>query len=144
MIKVFVNNVTDFLLSDELIEQLTFSLHKHLGIEHKSVSLALVDNDTMQSLNKQYSGIDSPTDVLSFPESEVVDDCAEKNFLGEIIIATEVLLQQAPKYNNTPQEEFCRLFIHGFLHLIGYDHQNDEQSKDMKHQEDVILNDIVC
>lgn len=146
MICIDINNKTDFVVDEIIVKKIIFSLNKNLNINKGSVSLGLVNNSAIQVLNKKYFGIDEPTDVLSFPENEVDKDFINKfekdNLIGEIIIAVDVMKSQAIKYGCSQIQEFARLFIHGFLHLIGYDHQNEKEHIRMKLNEEKILKDI--
>lgn len=149
MLEIDVHNETWYEIKSSILQQFKEVLVTEGFVdEEASISLACVDNTTMQALNNEYSGIDAPTDVLSFPEQDLDDFMAQNlqsgALLGEIVIAVDVMKEQAPKYDNSVDEEFCRLFTHGVLHLIGYDHQDDEQKKEMQSKEDYILNKITC
>lgn len=149
MLEIDVHNETWYEIKSSILQQFKEVLVTEGFVdEEASISLACVDNTTMQALNNEYSGIDAPTDVLSFPEQDLDDFMAQNlqsgALLGEIVIAVDVMKEQAPKYDNSVDEEFCRLFTHGVLHLIGYDHQDDEQKKEMQSKEDYILNKIAC
>jgi len=87
------------------------------------VSLTLVTSEEITQLNKEYRGKDSPTDVLSFPMDGVN--------LGDIVICLEVAENQAREYGHSLERELAFLTAHGFLHLIGYDHENQEAEKEM-------------
>ncbi len=91
-----------------------------------SVSIVVTNNQTVQQLNRQYRGIDAPTDVLSFennidPDFPEVDPAAG-NHLGDIIIAYPVAGRQAEAAGHTAPEETILLTVHGLLHLLGFDH----------------------
>ncbi len=85
--------------------------------------LAIVGDDTIQSLNKQYRGKDYVTDVLSFEDGDVMPD--GRVFLGSIVIACNKAAKQANEIGNSFEEEMCFLFMHGVLHLLGFDHEKD-------------------
>jgi rRNA maturation RNase YbeY len=74
-------------------------------------------------MNRRYLGRDYATDVLSFSYERVIAEGSP--FLGEIIIAPEIALQQAVRYGVNPEREFRKLLMHGMLHLLGYDHETD-------------------
>jgi probable rRNA maturation factor len=100
-----------------------------------SVVVVVTDNETIQQLNYQYLGIDSPTDVLSFenipdPDFPEVDE-AMLSHLGEIIIAYPVAQAQASAAGHAPQDEVTLLAVHGLLHLLGFDHDTPENRKNM-------------
>lgn len=96
----------------------------HKEIVQKQVELLITDNETIQTLNKQYRGKDSPTDVLSFPFND-------PDNLGQIIISLDRAKEQALDLNQSLEEELKFLFAHGVLHLLGYDHHEPEEEKIM-------------
>jgi probable rRNA maturation factor len=89
-----------------------------------TVSLAIVSDRRMCALNRQYLGRDYPTDVLSFPGEESASD-SPALFLGDIVIARGVARRQARVAGHSEATEFRVLALHGLLHLLGYDHQQD-------------------
>lgn len=111
------------------------------------VVVTLVDNERIQELNRDYRGIDRATDVLSFAMNEsgedeleiIFEDDEAPNMLGDIIISVPKALEQADEYGHTLEREMGFLSIHGFLHLLGYDHQDEEQEKEMFGRQEVIL-----
>ena len=93
------------------------------------LSIVIIDNEQMQALNLHYRGIDSSTDVLSFP-ADFVDPDNEKTYLGDVIISYPKCLEQAQSANHSTSEELILLVVHGTLHLLGYDHiQYDEKKR---------------
>lgn len=111
------------------------------------VVVTLVDNERIQELNRDYRGIDRATDVLSFAMNEsgedeleiIFEDDEAPNMLGDIIISVPKALEQADEYGHTLEREMGFLSIHGFLHLLGYDHQDEEQEKEMFGRQEEIL-----
>lgn len=101
----------------------------------KEIALVLVDEAEIKTINKQFRGIDRVTDVISFEE----DDEKNKRYLGEIFICINKVYEQAKAYNHSNEREFAFLLIHGILHLIGFDHQNDEEEKKMVLEQEKIL-----
>lgn len=105
------------------------------------VSLLLVDDEEMASLNERYRGKTGPTDVLSFecddPWDEEWDE--EVRAIGDIVIAPEVARRQAGEYGTSFEEELALLTIHGTLHLLGYDHVEDEDAAEMEPRERELL-----
>ena len=93
------------------------------SLSNKEVELIITDDATIQTLNQTHRGKDTPTDVLSFPLESVGQDMMP---LGSIVIAESFIRRKAAELGHTPQEELSLLFIHGMLHLLGYDHENDE------------------
>lgn len=108
------------------------------------VSVSLINNAKIQDINKQYRNIDNPTDVISFAflDNENVDIASLKGpvVLGDIYISIEKAKQQAKEYSNSELREFSFLFVHGLLHLLGYDHMNKEEEEIMFPLQEEILN----
>ena len=104
------------------------------------LSVAIVSIEEMANLNERYRGKDGPTDVLSFSIDEpVAVPGGEPITLGDVIIAPDVALAQASEYGTTVEAELDLLLVHGILHLLGYDHETDEQAAVMQARERVLL-----
>ena len=121
-----LEKLTAKVLEEELEE-------KH-DIKSIEVSLTFVEPDEMLELNEQYRGIDEPTDVLSFPLWEEEDGrflLPSKDWdevaLGDIVICPRVVIDFARASEKEPEEESVLIYIHGLLHLLGYDHTTEEQ-----------------
>lgn len=96
------------------------------------VSVVFADDQEVQNLNKTFRHKDKPTNVLSFPSEE-------KGELGDIILAYETVVQEAQMSGISPLHHTLHLVIHGFLHLLGYDHENENEAKEMENMEIRIL-----
>jgi len=105
------------------------------------LSIALVDIAEMTQLNGEYRGKEGPTDVLSFECDELCDviDPDEPITLGDVVIAPEVAEAQAAEYGHTVEEELNLLLVHGVLHLLGYDHEDDADAEVMQARERALL-----
>lgn len=109
------------------------------------VSLLLVDDAYIHQLNREYRGIDRPTDVLSFALREETGEephylpVPEDNLLGDIIISMETAARQAIEYGHSLDREMAYLAVHGCLHLLGYDHETEEEKRRMREKEEKIL-----
>ncbi|MDH5656130.1 MAG: rRNA maturation RNase YbeY [Spirochaetia bacterium] len=106
------------------------------------VSLSIVNDEEIRLLNKEYRKKDSKTDVLSFPmlAEDEFPDTGESTMLGDIVISYETCLSQSIEIGHSLKDEFFRLLVHGFLHLMGYDHEiSPEEEKKMKEKEDEML-----
>ena len=103
-----------------------------LSLTKKEVELVFVDSKDMQEINLEQRGFDKTTDVLSFPLMEV-----EGMPLGSIVINSELAQEKADELGHTKEEEESLLFIHGILHLLGYDHEVD--SGEMRKMEEKII-----
>jgi len=112
---ILLENTTDLLVSIKLLEKIANHLTK------KDVELILCDNDFIQAINHKFRRKDDPTDVLSFP----IRGDRENEPIGSIIISMDQVIEKAAIYGHLPQEELALLFIHGMLHLLGYDHEKD-------------------
>ncbi|MBE6101310.1 MAG: rRNA maturation RNase YbeY [Selenomonas ruminantium] len=116
---------------------------KLYGVENGEVSVTLTNNAYIHTLNKEYRGIDRPTDVLSFAlneseEPEMVDG-PEVNVLGDLIISVERAEEQAADYGHSLRREVAFLTVHGMLHLLGYDHMEDEEREEMEAEQRFVM-----
>lgn len=104
-------------------------------------NVILVDENKIHELNREYRGIDRPTDVITFALEDNEDIVYEDfRLLGDIYICLEKVYSQAEEYGHSVLRELSFLTIHGFLHLLGYDHMNDEDEKIMFERQEEILN----
>ena len=126
-----VNNLTDFEIDTNLLRKTVNTILKKEKEEEKEISIAIVGAKKMKELNRIYRGKDYVTDVLSFFYNE-------KYFLGEIVICPEKI-----KNGEDFTKEICRVIIHGTLHLLGYDHPNDSDEKEMEEKEENYLKAIL-
>ncbi len=99
-------------------------------IPETEVELVLLDDSAMQAINKQTRGLDKTTDVLSFANREVLVPPANHS-LGQIFISIPATERNATEMHQSIEEELHFLFIHGFLHILGYDHQNPKDEIEM-------------
>ncbi len=117
------------------------------------VVVTLVDDARIHELNKQYRGVDRPTDVLSFAMNETGEDEPEiffdeaeadevPNMLGDIVISIPRAQQQAQEYGHSFERELGFLAVHGFLHLLGYDHGTEAEEKEMFSRQEAVLQSI--
>lgn len=109
------------------------------------VSVAFVDEHKSKSINREFSGNDYPTDVLSFDYSDDVHKAShsvEQEYSGEILICTTIAIKQAEQYKVDVKSEVALLLIHGILHLSGLDHQNSSQKTSFERQQSVILKSL--
>jgi probable rRNA maturation factor len=107
------------------------------------VSVLFTDNATIHSLNRDYRGKDMPTDVLSFALNEgdepMIIDGPPENLLGDIIISLEKAAEQAAEYGHSQEREVAFLTLHGLLHLLGYDHETEDDRAEMRQEEEAVL-----
>ncbi|WP_122641247.1 MULTISPECIES: rRNA maturation RNase YbeY [unclassified Romboutsia] len=136
-------------VNEELLEKIKDIILECLDYEgyddDYDISLSFVDNKEIHELNKTFRGIDRPTDVLSFPmidEEFDFDIELEEKSLGDIVISLERAFEQSIDYNHSFEREVCFLVCHSMFHLLGYDHDTEENTKEMREKEDYILNKL--
>ena len=149
---VLIDNRTDFEITPEteklFNDVITESLRYEEFDPQCEISLSIVNNDEIQEINKQYRNIDAPTDVLSFPlltfeEGEQADvNENDELMLGDIIISIEKAISQAEEYGHGLKRELAFLTAHSMLHLMGYDHMEDDEREEMFEKQEAILNNL--
>ena len=147
------------ILSEELTNVIEFALKEEEVDIKCEVSLLFVDNEEIKEINKDTRGIDRETDVLSFPMLEYEDKKVFKDLykdykfsqsdfdgeelvLGDIVLSLEKALEQSQEYNHSFEREASYLVVHSVLHLLGYDHMEDEDKAIMRSREEDILNKL--
>lgn len=131
-------------LEDELIDKLNDIIIECLHYEgyddDYDVSLSFVDNKEIREINREFRGIDKETDVLSFPLlTDGFDVDLGEVSLGDIVVSMEKALEQSVEYNHSLEREVCFLVCHSMFHLLGYDHDTEENTKEMRQKEEHIL-----
>lgn len=146
----------DLDLEKSIRESIMYTL-KHQGFNHKvEVNVLLIDNEAIKAINQETRNIDSETDVLSFPmidyeEGKTYKDLYLKHkfgpqfydgedlVLGDVVISMEKALEQSLDFGHSLKREVCYLTVHSILHLLGYDHMEDEDKSKMRAAEEEIL-----
>lgn len=136
-----------------IIKKVFRGVEEYFGIQGIfSVEIVFYDGDSMRELNNRMRNIDKKTDVLSFPSLEIKREFpikadiltpevfdGKRYSLGSIVICPEVMSAQAKEYGHGEDREIAFLASHGFLHLLGYDHMDSEEEKEMReHQENIL------
>jgi len=144
-----INNLQDKIdvtkeLKDLIVKAVNTVLIVEKVLNEVEVSIALVDDEYIRKLNHQYRNIDMPTDVLSFAMREAVDeedniDFFDEELLGDVVISLERAKIQAEEYGHSFEREVGFLVVHGILHLLGYDHELDEERMVMRQKEEEVL-----
>lgn len=114
------------------------------------INIILTNPKTIRKINKEYRNIDKETDVLSFPmfEKKELDELIkkqeyiEKYILGDIVISIQRVIDQAKEYNHSFERELAYMVVHGFYHLMGYDHMEEEEKKVMRDKEENVLKQL--
>ena len=127
------------------LKDVEYVLNKAIEIEKTGTvnfNVIIVDNEYIHKLNKEYRGIDRPTDVISFA-LEDSEDIKYEDFrlLGDIYISIDKAKEQAEEYGHSFKREICFLAVHGLLHLLGYDHMEKQEEKIMFSKQELILNE---
>ncbi len=136
-----------------LIERTILAVAAYEGVaEGVEVSVLVADDATLASLNREYRGIDAPTDVLAFPGGSPPGGDAESTFalppegprhLGDIAISYERVLAQAAEYEHSTRRELAYLVAHAMLHLLGYDHHGSlEATAAMRAREEAVMEEL--
>lgn len=141
MNKFYIFNETDEILKEEtkvLRRVLKFAM-KHEKLKNVEFNVIFTTSDKIHEINKKYRNVDRVTDVISFALEDNQTTQFKHRLLGDIYICLEKAHGQAVEYNHSFIRELCFLAIHGFYHLLGYDHMNEDEEKVMfKKQEEVL------
>lgn len=154
--KLIVNNETPWQLPLSWMRMMnqaagqTLAAEMHDGARQRGrlphtleISVTLVDDETIHELNREYRGVDRATDVLSFPQYQSGEEIMPRSSLGDIVISLPRMAAQAAEFGHSQQREFCFLFVHGLLHLLGYDHELSEEEEKLHFgRQERILADI--
>ena len=131
-------------LYSNLFKKISRSAEKLLKLdEDYEISVTFVRSRTIHTINRDYRGIDRPTDVISFAIQDDLEDFEEENKdLGDIFINIDYACKQAKEYGHSYEREICFLFTHGLLHCLGYDHMEEKDAEVMFKLQDEILDPI--
>ena len=119
-----LDNQTSFEVDLKLLKDIA------LSVSSKDIELVICYNDYIKDINQEFRAKDTPTDVLSFPYEDM-----PFMPLGSIVISIDFVKEKAKQYSHKENEEFALLFIHGLLHLVGYDHEIDDGEHRKKEEE---------
>lgn len=137
---------------NEIFEKIAEKTYTILGFSGNAiVEVDFVSKDEIRSLNARTRQIDKVTDVLSYPLLYEITAFTKENYpfeydeesgavnIGNIVICEEVASEQAKEFGHSEERETCYLFTHGLMHLLGYDHIEEEDKKEMRAQEEKVL-----
>ena len=108
--------------------------------ENVEVSVSFVGDEEIRDLNRDYRGVDKSTDVLSFPMDD--EFIIVSRILGDVIINTRRVMEQAKELGHSNERELSYLTVHSILHLLGYDHMEDEDKKEMREREKLAMKEL--
>lgn len=138
--KILINNEQDKVCLDESINDLLEKVVKEclqiedMGTDYE-VSITFVDDIEIRELNNTYRGVDRHTDVLSFPIYDEEEDLPYTPLLGDIVISVETAKRQSEDFGHTIEREIGYLTAHSMFHLLGYDHLQADDKKEMREKE---------
>lgn len=140
--KIEINSLVDEKIEE--LETVAFVLEQAVTLERLEnvlFNVIIVDNTYIHTLNKTYRGIDRETDVITFALEDEKDMVAVDGvrILGDIYISIEKARSQASEYHHSLKRELCFLAVHGFYHLLGYDHMSAEEEKEMFSKQEAVL-----
>lgn len=137
---------------EEIVEKVIKQCYKEERMEDSKllITITLTTPDNIQEINRDYRGIDKATDVLSFPmfeKEELTEKIKNKQYehedvLGDIIISVERVEEQAKEYGHSFERELSYMLVHGFYHLMGYDHIEEADKIIMRPKEEKVLTDL--
>lgn len=130
-----------------LIETCLQQAAKVEEIPDVEVSVTITNDKEIQQINAEHRGMNRPTDVLSFPlyerdEEWMLEEGEDVVAIGDIVISLDRAIEQANDYGHSLSREIGFLAVHGFLHLLGYDHETPEEEKEMFERQNLILDQI--
>ncbi len=139
MTQITINNLTAIDVAQQELESLINFAVAYENLSNISFSIVLVDDDKMRELNQQYRRKDTTTDVLAFALEETDFPDLDVRLLGDIYISVPQAKRQANEQNHSLLQELAFLMLHGFYHLLGFDHSNEKEREIMwKKQKEVL------
>ena len=144
MIKIYFDVQTEPIpkLYETLMKRVIRTAVSEAYPDHKfEVNVTICDDEEIHLINNEHRGIDRPTDVLSFPFYDF-ENPEIMTLLGDIIISRDTAYRQAQEYGHSAKREFCFLAAHSALHLLGYDHETDEERIEMEAKQREILDKL--
>lgn len=134
----------DIKISEEIKDLIEKSIAAVLKVEeldeNVEVSVSFVGDEEIRELNRDYRGVDKSTDVLSFPMDD--EFILDNRILGDVIINTRRVREQAEELGHSNEREFSYLTVHSILHLLGYDHMEDEDKRQMREREKLAMKEL--
>lgn len=136
-----INEMEEYFEEDKIKEYIEYILKKEKSDFDKKdfyVSFMLTTNNVIHEINKEYRGMDRPTDVISFAYNET-ENIGPVEIIGDIIISIDKVREQAKEFEHSDKREFYYLLTHGMLHILGYDHIKDDEKRIMREKEERYL-----
>ena len=138
-----LNNKPSFKIKTKTIDDIFKNISNNISISQRwTLNIVFMDNDSIQKLNKDYRNIDKSTDVLSFHYYDDFFELIDTDIAGEIILSEDKIVSQWKEFNLGTEKEFYKLLIHSILHILWYDHEEDNDYKIMQEKETLIWNEV--
>lgn len=141
---LFDNRQEDIEITDDIFKLIEDSIKEVIKYENLNdnvmVSVSFVGDEEIRNLNRDFRGVDRSTDVLSFPMDD--DFQIEERILGDVVINTKRVIEQAEELGHTNEREISYLTVHSILHLLGYDHIDDSDKEIMRFHEKMIMKNL--
>lgn len=152
MFEIIYKDIEEKEECEKVIEKVLRQCFREEKIENSKlcITITLTNSENIKRINSEYRNIDRATDVLSFPmfekeeleEKIKTNDFKHEDVLGDIIISIKKVQEQSIEYGHSFERELSYMVVHGFYHLMGYDHIQEEDKKKMRPKEEKILNDL--
>ncbi|MGN1297213.1 MAG: rRNA maturation RNase YbeY [Clostridia bacterium] len=152
MFEIIYKDIEEKEECEKVIEKVLRQCFREEKIENSKlcITITLTNPENIKRINNEYRNIDRATDVLSFPmfekeeleEKIKTNDFKHEDVLGDIIISIKKVQEQSIEYGHSFERELSYMVVHGFYHLMGYDHIQEEDKKKMRPKEEKILNDL--
>ena len=151
-VQINYNNIEENEEYNKIINTVVKKCFEEEGLDNIKIyiNIILTNPEEIKRINKEYRNIDKETDVLSFPmfQKEEIEGLIKKkenivtDILGDVVISIPRVYEQAEEYNHSFEREVCFLVCHSMFHLLGYDHDTEENTKEMREKEEHILNKL--
>ena len=148
-VQINYNNIEENEEYNKIINTVVKKCFEEEGLDNIKIyiNIILTNPEEIKRINKEYRSIDKETDVLSFPmfQKEEIEGLIKKkenivtDILGDVVISIPRVYEQAEEYNHSFERELSYMVVHGFYHLMGYDHMEEEEKKIMRQKEENVL-----
>ena len=143
MFQYILNNKPNFNIDRNIIDNIFKNISNNIEDTQKwTLTIVFLDDNSIQNLNKEYRNIDKTTDVLSFHYYDDFSELSNEDVAGEIILSESKIISQAKEYGLWEEKEFYKLLIHSILHILWYDHEQDNDYKIMQAKENLIWEEV--
>ena len=152
MYEIVYKDIKENIIYGETVKKVLEKCFQEEGLENSNllITVTFTTPENIRKINKEYRNIDKATDVLSFTMFERYEiqnmikkqEFEHEDMLGDLVISVEKVKEQAEEYGHSFERELSYMLVHGFYHLMGYDHIKEEDKKEMRPKEEKILSDL--